>query len=167
VRPAKGCWKHCHAPEIAYTKSDWHTCQLTMHVSWKATTLHGAYIRKKEKKKKDSAGSDDTASMIKGGGYLGPRTRQPPTSQTVKKKLVWVRGVVCLLLSPLLEPSLLFFLLSVRSLLGAVAVTPPCAIAPRPNPWLLLLVLYCSAYLVFMSADACLMECSFSLCVSY
>jgi len=30
---------------------------------------------------------------------------------------------------------------------------------PRPNPWLLLLVLYCSAYLVFMSADACLMEC--------
>jgi len=29
------------------------------------------------------------------------------------------------LLSPLLEPSLLFFLLSVRSLLGAVAVTPP------------------------------------------
>jgi hypothetical protein len=30
-----------------------------------------------------------------------------------------------LLLSPLLEPSLLFFLLSVRSLLGAVAVTPP------------------------------------------
>ena len=30
-----------------------------------------------------------------------------------------------LLLSPLLEPSLLFFLMSVRSLLGAVAVTPP------------------------------------------
>jgi hypothetical protein len=29
------------------------------------------------------------------------------------------------LLSPLLEPSLLFFLLSVMSLLGAVAVTPP------------------------------------------
>jgi hypothetical protein len=27
-------------------------------------------------KKKDSAGSDDTASMIKGGGYLGARTRR-------------------------------------------------------------------------------------------
>jgi hypothetical protein len=28
-----------------------------------------------KKKRKDSAGSDDTASMIKGGGYLGARTR--------------------------------------------------------------------------------------------
>ena len=28
--------------------------------------------------------------MIKGGGYLGARTRQ-----TIKMKLVWVRGVVC------------------------------------------------------------------------
>jgi len=37
-------------------------------------------------KRKDSAGSDDTASMIKGGGYLGaPR-------QTMKKKLMWVSG---------------------------------------------------------------------------
>jgi len=35
------------------------------------------------------------------------------------------------LLSPLLEPSLLFFLLSVRSLLGAVAVTPPKKIFER------------------------------------
>jgi hypothetical protein len=40
----------------------------------------------KEKKRKDSAGSDDTASMIRGGGYLGARTRQPPTAQTIKKK---------------------------------------------------------------------------------
>jgi hypothetical protein len=32
-----------------------------------------------EKERKDSAGSDDTASMIKGGGYLGARTRQQPT----------------------------------------------------------------------------------------
>jgi hypothetical protein len=45
--------------------------------------------------KKHSAGSDDTASMIKGGGYLGARTRQPFTAQTVKKKLMWVRGIVC------------------------------------------------------------------------
>ena len=45
--------------------------------------------------KKDSAGSDDTASMIKGGGYIGARTRQPPTTQTIKKKLMWVTGVVC------------------------------------------------------------------------
>ena len=33
--------------------------------------------------------------MIKGGGYLGARTRQPPTTQTIEKKLMWVRGVVC------------------------------------------------------------------------
>ena len=52
--------------------------------------------KKKKKKRKDSAGSDDTASMIKGGGYLGARTRQPPTAQTIVKKiLIWVRGVVC------------------------------------------------------------------------
>jgi hypothetical protein len=25
---------------------------------------------------------DDTASMIKGGGYLGARTRQPPTAHS-------------------------------------------------------------------------------------
>ena len=49
----------------------------------------------KKRIRKDSAGSDDTASMIKGGGYLGARTRQPPTVQTNKKKLMWVRGVVC------------------------------------------------------------------------
>ena len=36
-----------------------------------------------------------TASMIKGGGYLGARTRQPPTAQTHEKKLMWVRGVGC------------------------------------------------------------------------
>ena len=51
--------------------------------------------KRKEKNRKDSAGSDDTASMIKGGGYIGARTRQPPTAQTNKKKLMWVRGVVC------------------------------------------------------------------------
>jgi len=45
-------------------------------------------------KRKDSAGSDDTASMIMGGGYLGARTRQSPTAQTIQK-LMWVRGVVC------------------------------------------------------------------------
>jgi hypothetical protein len=35
--------------------------------------------------------------MIKGGGYLGVRTRQPPTAQAIKAdKLMWVsRGVVC------------------------------------------------------------------------
>jgi len=48
-----------------------------------------------KKEKKDSAGSDDTAGMIKGGGYIGARTRQPPTAQTVRKKLMWVRGFVC------------------------------------------------------------------------
>ena len=34
------------------------------------------------KKRKDSAGSGDTASMIKGGGYLGARTRQ-----TIRKEI--------------------------------------------------------------------------------
>jgi hypothetical protein len=52
-------------------------------------------IKEKKKKIKDSAGSEDTASMIKGGGYLGACTRQPPTAQTNEKKLMWVRGVVC------------------------------------------------------------------------
>jgi hypothetical protein len=52
-------------------------------------------FHRKEKRRKDSAGSGDTASMIKGGGYLGARTRQPPTAQTFKKDfLAWVRGVV-------------------------------------------------------------------------
>jgi hypothetical protein len=32
----------------------------------------------KKRKRKDSAGSDDTASINKGGGYLGARTRQFP-----------------------------------------------------------------------------------------
>ena len=39
----------------------------------------------KGKKKTPLAGSDDAASMIKGGCYLGARTRQPPTAQTIKK----------------------------------------------------------------------------------
>jgi hypothetical protein len=45
---------------------------------------------KKKQKKEKTTGNDDTASMIKGGGYLGARTRQ-----TIKKKLMWGRGVVC------------------------------------------------------------------------
>ena len=37
----------------------------------------------------------------------------------------------------------------------------------HPDPNLVVAcVMCCSAYLVFMSADACLMECSFSLCVN-
>ena len=39
----------------------------------------------KEKKRKNSAGSDDTASMIKGGGYVGARTRKSSTAQTIKR----------------------------------------------------------------------------------
>jgi hypothetical protein len=42
-------------------------------------TCSQSYIWKRKEKRKDSAGSDDTASMIKGGGYLGARTRQTPT----------------------------------------------------------------------------------------
>jgi len=44
------------------------------------------------KKRKDSAGSDDAASMIKGGGYIGARTRQP-------HPLVLIRACLVLLLS--------------------------------------------------------------------
>jgi hypothetical protein len=55
----------------------------------------GYVILSKKRKRKDSAGSDNTASMIKGGGYLGARTRQPPTAQTIKKELMWVSGGVC------------------------------------------------------------------------
>ena len=55
----------------------------------------GYVIVSKKRIRKDPAGSDNTASMIKGGGYLGARTRHPPTAQTTKKILVWVRGVVC------------------------------------------------------------------------
>jgi hypothetical protein len=43
-------------------------------------------IALRKEKRKDFAGSDDTASMIKGGGYIGARTRQPPTAQNIKKK---------------------------------------------------------------------------------
>ena len=42
------------------------------------------YKQEKKRKRKDSAGCDNTASLIKGGGYLGARTRQPPTAQTNK-----------------------------------------------------------------------------------
>jgi hypothetical protein len=59
--------------------------------------------RKGVKKRKDSAGFGDTASTIKGGDYLGARTRQPPTAQTIKKKLVWVRGVVWQHPDPILD----------------------------------------------------------------
>ena len=59
------------------------------------TTLQTKRKGKEKRNRKDSAGSDDTASMIKGGGYLGARTRQPPTAQTHEKKLMWVRGVGC------------------------------------------------------------------------
>ena len=33
--------------------------------------------------------------MIKGGGYVGARTRQTPTAQTTKEKLVWVKWGLC------------------------------------------------------------------------
>ena len=34
-----------------------------------------------KKKRKDSAESDDTASMIRGGGYIGVRTTRQPRKQ--------------------------------------------------------------------------------------
>jgi len=36
-------------------------------------------------KRKDSAGSDDSASMIKGGGFVGVRTSNPPPCKHTKK----------------------------------------------------------------------------------
>ena len=104
--------------------------------SWAPVGLKGvknctSHVLKK-RKRKDSAGSDDTASMIKGGGYLGACTRQPPTTQTIKKESVWVRGVVC------------------HSTQTQSLTVVACVIQYN---------LYCSAYLVFISADACLMEC--------
>ena len=84
----------------------------------------------KKKKIKDSAGSDNTASMIKGGGYVGART-----AQTITKKLMWIRGVVCR---------------STRTRSLTVVA------------WVILQCIPC-----FMSADACLMEFSFSLWVSF
>jgi hypothetical protein len=65
--------------------------------------------REKEKERKYSAGSDDTSSMIKGGGYLGARTRQPSPRKQLERNLCGAGGL--------------------------------CAVAPGPNPWLLLLVL--------------------------
>jgi hypothetical protein len=51
-------------------------------------------LLRKEKNRKDSAGSGDTASMIKGGDYLGARTRQPPPTQTTKRNSVGQGGYV-------------------------------------------------------------------------
>ena len=67
--------------------------------SWQARTVKSWFTLLNEgtfeKYKKESAGSEDTASMMKGGDFVGARTRQRPTTQTQeKKKLVWVRGAV-------------------------------------------------------------------------
>jgi len=79
---------HCeYAGDIALTSNTAESLQLQQNKFYDYTRL--------EKKRKDSAGSADTVSMIKGGGYIGACTRQPPTAQTIKKKLMWVREVVC------------------------------------------------------------------------
>ena len=96
--------------------------------------LHAKLCLSVIKKRKDSAGSGDTASINKGGGYLGARTRQSPTAQTIQK-LMWVRGVVC------------------RSTRIQSLTVVACV------------VLQCMPF--FMSADVCLMECSFSLCIKF
>ena len=75
--------------------------------------------------------------MIKGGGYISARIRQPPTAQTIKKNLMWVRGVAV------------------------------CRGTKTHNYLTIVAWLYCSAYLVLMSVGACLIECSFSLCFSF
>ena len=59
--------------------------------SWQARTVKSWFTLLNEgtfeKYKKESAGSEDTASMIKGGDYVGARTRQRPTTQTHERKL--------------------------------------------------------------------------------
>ena len=59
--------------------------------SWQARTVKSWFTLLNEgtfeKNKKESAGSEDTASMIKGGDYVGARTRQRPTTQTHERKL--------------------------------------------------------------------------------
>ena len=51
-------------------------------------------LLRKERKRKDSAGSDDTASMIKGGGYLGARTKYS-FSLCVNFLILWFKIKVC------------------------------------------------------------------------
>jgi hypothetical protein len=70
---------------------------LTYVIASDKETVVQEILRKKWwklRQNKRNTGSDDTASMVKGGGYIGALTRQPPTAQT-NKKIVWVRGVVC------------------------------------------------------------------------
>jgi hypothetical protein len=77
-----------------------HMC-IWYHISIPNTNIQDiVYGCPYRKKRKDSAGSDDTASMIKGEGYLGARTRQPPTAQTIRKKLMWTRGLCAVALRP-------------------------------------------------------------------
>ena len=42
------------------------------------------------KEKKESAGSGDAAGMIKGGGYVGARTRQPPLCANTQNKVIYL-----------------------------------------------------------------------------
>ena len=68
--PGRVCFftpANCHQPE---TWAVGHPCNPLV------TPCNPIHPRGKRAKRKDSAGSDDTASMIKGGGYLGARTRQ-------------------------------------------------------------------------------------------
>jgi hypothetical protein len=66
--------------------------KISAHFNVTYASLKSRIVR--TRKRKDSAGGDDTASTIKGGGYVGAHTRQPPTAQ-IKKIFMWVRGVVC------------------------------------------------------------------------
>ena len=59
--------------QITHTHAHTHTHTHTLFMAMSASET--LTLERKEKKRKDSAGSDDTASMIKGGGYLGVRTQ--------------------------------------------------------------------------------------------
>ena len=54
----------------------WQPCAATQHCPSTSPSPPS-----EKERRKDFAGSDDTASMIKGGGYVGARTRQTPPAK--------------------------------------------------------------------------------------
>ena len=76
------CWFCC--PDRCFLHpppARWRAWRLKTHAGAAAGVVNCEYASiAVGKNRKYSAGSDDTASMIKGGGYVGARTRQPPTA---------------------------------------------------------------------------------------
>ena len=110
---------------------------------------------------------DKRSRLINGDQVVGrqkPAHHQPvtPTAWGVLLRYFW-GCVQCLVSSVWFRRSVLDCLPGLVALL----VAGGCAIGVAPIFLIDCCCLYCSAYLVFMSADACLMEFSFSLCVNF